>query len=88
MTSKEIGLFYNGSGWGTFIRNSERKGKEIRGSPPKEWYRIYDVDESTSLETMRLLRTRAVHLEDQNIVPSERNYEKVFPDLSELTTNP
>ena len=88
MTLQEIGLFYNGDKWGVFFRNPKRTEEKIKGNPPKEWYRIYRVDQATSQEVMNVLRTRAIHLEDQRIIPSKRNYGQVFPDLSELVKNP
>ncbi|MEK6825605.1 MAG: hypothetical protein AABY00_02350 [Nanoarchaeota archaeon] len=81
----EVILIYNGpSGWGAYIRNSERDGKNIRGKPPKHYYQIYQVPHEMRKAALKFLSTRVVHLNDQKEVPSQVNHRRIFTDLPEL----
>ncbi|MBM3233090.1 hypothetical protein FJZ18_02905 [Candidatus Pacearchaeota archaeon] len=80
--SVEIGIIYR-TGWAVFTRKPGREDKGLK-STPKEFYRIYEVEDSMADEVTRVLRARAVHLTDQRIMPSNKNYRSVFPDLSDL----
>ncbi len=83
----EIGILYSLEGWSVFKRNHQREGKGIKGNPPEEFYRIYSVEQERIKKVWRALTARATFLEDQRIVPSKENYDKIFPDLTELIVN-
>ncbi len=77
---EEIYLLWSPDGWGVY-------GKcqcPDPGAFPKYWYRKYEIPVEKSEVAFRKLLEIKIKLAMDGTIPTKDNYEKIFPDMSEI----
>lgn len=73
-------LLWNPHGWGVYNVGM----CPDPGAFPNFWYKKYQVDEERVSELFEKLMKIKERLVKENITPSRENYNKIFPELSNL----
>jgi len=73
-------LLWNPDGWGVYNTCT----CPDPGAFPNFWYRKYQVDEERASKLFEKLIKIKERLVSENIIPSQEDYNKIFPELEEL----